>query len=106
MRMKCCAGLMALAGLVVCSSVRAADPPTFDFSGYADVPPSVGGTLTLRSVLVNNGVVPTPIPMDFSTQQHTVVVTGTLNSGSPQLNAPATAQIYTDQISGGTAANY
>jgi len=106
MRMKSCAALMALAALVVCSSVQASDPPNFDFSGYAQIPGSVGGTLILRSVLVNNGVVPTPIPMDFTTKQHTLVASGTLTAGSPQPYTPATVDLYSDAISGGTAANY
>ena len=74
MKMKIFATWMALAALTVASGAFAAEPPNFDFNGYAIIPAGVGGTLTLRSVLTNNGVVPTPIPLDFSTQQHTIVV--------------------------------
>jgi hypothetical protein len=105
MRMRFCAALMALAVCTATTSVFATDPPNFDFNGYAIIPAGVGGTLTVRSVLTNNGVVPTPIPLDFTTQQHTVVVSGTLGSGTPQPYT-ATVQLYSDAISGGTAANY
>ena len=105
MRMKFCAALMALAVWTATSNVFAADPPNFDFNGYAIIPSGVGGTLTLRSVLTNNGVVPTPIPLDFTTQQHTVVVTGTLGGGSPQPYS-GTVLVYSDDKGSGTAADY
>ena len=105
MRLKSCAVLVALAALTATSSVFATDPPNFDFNGYAIIPGGVGGSLTLRSVLTNNGVVPTPIPLDFTTKQHTIVVSGTLGSGTPQPYS-GTVEVWSDAIGGGTAANY
>jgi hypothetical protein len=99
---------MAGAALFLTASVVAAvDPPNFDFNGYAVVPTAVGGTLTMRSVLTNNGVVPTPIPLDFTNFQYTLVVTGTLagSSGIAQQYNPATIALYSDPL-GGTPANY
>jgi len=110
MRLKVLAAAMALAALTVSSSAFAADPPNFDFNGYAIVPASVGGQLVMRSVLTNNGVVPTPIALNFTLNQYTLVVVGTLAAinvatGRHDYN-PASVAIYEDPIGGGTAANY
>jgi hypothetical protein len=95
------------AGRLWAGAAGAVDPPNFDFNGYANIPGSVGGTLTLRSVLTNNGEVPTPIALDFTNDQYTVVVVATLASApSPQQYTPATIAIYSDPIAGGTAADY
>ena len=108
MRLTVLAATMALAVLISAPATRAADPPNFDFNGYAIVPTTVGGTLTMRSVLTNNGVVPTPILLDFVNNQYTLVVIGTLASaaGLSQYYSPATIEIWEDPIAGGTAANY
>ena len=100
-----CVVLAALAVLTATSSALPPDPPNFDFNGYAIIPGGVGGTLTLRSVLTNNGVVPTPIPLNFSIEQHTIVVSGTLGTGSPQPYS-GTVEVWSDPIGGGTAASY
>lgn len=107
MRVKVLATLVALA--LAAPSAWAVDPPNFDFLGFADLPTSIGGTLVMRSVLTNNGVVPTPIPLDFTNNQYTLVVTGTWASGSLSSSAtftPASIEIWEDPIAGGTAANY
>ena len=108
MRLSALAAAVAGAGLLLGAHVVAADPPNFDFYGYASVPTTVGGTLTLRSVLTNNGVVPTPIALNFTLNQYTLVMTGTLAStaGIASNYSPASVQIYEDAIGGGTAANY
>jgi len=108
MRMKVLAATMALAVLISAPATRAADPPNFDFNGYAIVPTTVGGILTMRSVLTNNGVVPTPIGLDFVNNQYTLVVIGTLAStaGISQYYSPATIEIWEDAKAGGTAADY
>lgn len=107
MSLKVLATSVALAALLGAPTAQA-DPPNFDFNGYAIVPTTTGGTLTLRSVLTNNGVVPTPIPLDFVNNQYTLVVTGTLAStvGLKQFYSPATVQLWSDAIGGGTAADY
>jgi hypothetical protein len=90
------AGLAVLLGTL---SVQAADPPNFDFLGYVpSVPSSNGQTLRLFSVVNNNSVVPTPIPLDFTSQEHTLVIEATLNgrSGFSQFYGPATVRIYSD----------
>ena len=109
MRLKVLAAAMALAALTVSSSAFAADPPNFDFNGYAIVPASVGGQLVMRSVLTNNGVVPTPIALNFTLNQYTLVVVATLQAIQPNGRhdySPASVSMYEDPIGGGTAADY
>jgi hypothetical protein len=110
MRLRVLVALTALA-LAGAPSAQAADPPNFDFYGFAIIPSTIGAPLTLRSVLTNNGVVPTPIALDFTLNQYTLVVTGTLSSGNPNLPgtakfSPASISIYEDSKGGGTAADY
>jgi hypothetical protein len=99
---------MALVALGMTPGAQAADPPNFDFNGYAIVPAAIGGTLTMRSVLTNNGVVPTPIVLDFVNYQYTLVVVGTLASaaGIAQNYNPASIQMWENLKSTGTAADY
>lgn len=109
MKLRAFAASVAAATLVAGAHVASAvDPPNFDFNGYAIVPTTIGGALTMRSVLTNNGVVPTPIPLDFVNNQYTLVVTGTLASisGIHQYYSPASIEIWEDAIAGGTAADY
>jgi hypothetical protein len=82
-----------------------ADPPNFDFNGYTN---GIGSTLQLASVLTNNGVVPTPVPLDFANNQYTLVVSATFDhtSGNAQRYGNATVQIWADPIGSGTAASY
>jgi hypothetical protein len=98
---------MALAAMLT-TSVQAVDPPNFDFNGYASIPASIGGQLVLRSVLTNNGVVPTPISLDFTNNQYTLVVVGTWTSsaGIARNYTNASIAMYEDPIGGGTAADY
>ena len=108
MRLKVLAAVMALVALGSTPGAQAVDPPNFDFNGYTIVPAAIGGTLTMRSVLTNNGVVPTPLGLDFINYQYTVVVVGTLAStaGRNQYYSPATLEMWSDLKVGGTAANY
>src|SRR5262245_59293452 len=108
MRLKVLATAMALGVLVASPSARAVDPPNFDFLGYAQVSDVIGSALVMRSVLTNNGEVPTPIPLNFTLNQYTLVVGGTLNSivGVARNYTMATVAIYEDPIGGGTAADY
>lgn len=86
----------------------AADSGVFFFSGYASVPPGVGQTLTLRSLLVDRPESPPPIRLDFTAQQHTLVIEATLRAIVPNthLYSDATIAIYSDSITNGTAADY
>ncbi|MFQ5601067.1 MAG: hypothetical protein ACE5G2_11010 [Candidatus Krumholzibacteriia bacterium] len=92
--------LMALAALMGSSSVHAQDPPNFDFLGFVPtVPSQIGGTFVLYSDMTNGGVVPTPIPMNFIGEQHTVVINGTLSAlvgPFSQHYSPVTVEIWTD----------
>ena len=108
MRVKVLAAALALGALVTSPGARAADPANFDFFGYAQVSDVINSSLTVRSVLTNNGVVPTPILLDFVNKQYTLVLTGTLNSivGVARNYTAATCAIYEDAIGGGTAADY
>jgi len=108
MRLKVLASALALGALAVSPVAYAADPPNFDFYGFAIVSDVLNSPLTVRSVLTNNGVVPTPIVLDFTTKQYTLVMTGTLSSivGIARNYPAATCAIYEDAIGGGTAADY
>jgi hypothetical protein len=108
MRLKVLASAVALGALAMSPGAYAADPPNFDFNGYAIVSDVLNSPLTMRSVLTNNGVVPTPILLDFTNNQYTLVITGTLASisGIARNYPAATCDIYEDAIGGGTAANY
>jgi hypothetical protein len=108
MRVKVLAAALALGALVAGPGARAADPPNFDFYGYAQVSDVIASSLVVRTVLTNNGVVPTPILLDFTTKQYTLVLTGTLNGivGIARNYNAATCAIYEDPIGSGTAANY
>jgi len=110
MRLRVLAAVLSLGALMLSSSAQAADPPIFDFNGYATgVSDVISSTLTMRSILTNNGVIPTPIPMDFMNNQFTLVISNaTLASimGVARNYTGATIAIYEDPISGGTAANY
>ena len=93
---------LVLASLLVaaaCPVAQAGDPPNFDFLGHVvSVPAATGQLLVMYGVINNNGVVPTPIPLDFQNAEHTLVVEGTLAStaGSSQSYAPTTVRIYSD----------
>ncbi len=108
MRPKAFAASLAGAVLLVGAHVVVADPANFDFNGYAQVPSSVGGPLAMYSLLTNNGVVPTPIVLDFANYEYTLVIQGTLGgvSGIAQHYGPAQIALYEDARSGGTPANY
>ena len=109
MSLKVFASAMALGALVASPAAWAGDPPNFDFNGYAQVSDVIASPLVVHSVLTNNGVVPTPIALDFTNNQYTLVVTGgTLTSivGVARNYSNATVAIYEDAIGGGTAADY
>jgi hypothetical protein len=100
---------MALGALLASPSAWAGDPPNFDFYGFAQVSDVIASPLVMRSVLTNNGVVPTPIALNFAANQYTLVVAnGTLTSIvlAARNYSGATVEIYEDPIGGGTAANY
>ena len=48
----------------------------FDFNGQTLLPAAVGNDLTSFTVVNNNGVIDTPLPLDFDNFQYTIVITG------------------------------
>lgn len=108
MQLKKLTTVVTIAGLLAAGPALAVDPPNFDFNGYAVVPANIGGTLTLRSILTNNGVVPTPIALDFANNQYTLVVTAlrAADSGIATNWTGGALALYEDPIGGGTAADY
>lgn len=48
----------------------------FDFNGQTLLPALVGDALTSFTVVNNNGVIDTPLPLDFDNYQYTLVITG------------------------------
>jgi hypothetical protein len=100
---------MAGAALLFGAHVVAADPPNFDFNGYAQIPgTNLGQPMVMLSVLTNNGVVPTPILLDFINYEYTLVVQGTVTgaSGIAVYYGAAQVDLYSDVRSGGTAADH
>jgi hypothetical protein len=108
MQLRALAASLAGAALLFGAHAAAADPPNFDFNGYAQVATAVGQPLVMYSVLTNNGVVPTPILLDFVNYEYTLVIQGTLASaaGIAQHYGAAQIALYSDARSGGTAASY
>jgi hypothetical protein len=74
----------------------AQDPQFFDFNAQTLLPAMVGEDLTMYGEVVNNGQVPTPIPLDFANFQYTIVVTGLTWD----------ADGFTQQYSGGAVVIY
>ena len=108
MQFKVMAASLTAAALLANAGAAMADPPNFDFNGYAKIPSIPGGLFFLRAVLTNNGVVPTPIPLDFTLNQYTLIVNATLMS-IPGINEDydhTYVALYEDPIGGGTAADY
>ena len=48
----------------------------FDFNGQTLLPAVVGDALTSYTVVNNNGIIATPLPLDFDNFQYTIVITG------------------------------
>lgn len=92
-----CASVCCLVLTVPGSSAE--DPPNFDFLGsVASIPSQTGETLQFLAVINNNGVVPTPIPLDFIAAEHTLVIEATLGSQTEnvQFYTPGTVRLYSD----------
>jgi hypothetical protein len=103
--------LCLLVGLATAGPAAAGAQSDFGvlvFSGYAIAPPGVGQTLTVLARLVNRpGAVP-PLPLDFVSQEHTLLIVATLRNIVPgtHLYGDATIAIYSDSVASGTAADY
>ncbi len=104
--------------LALCAAVPALGQVEFTFEGYAKFAPGpgqVGAVMTVYGIANPPVSTPTPIPVDFSTNQYTVAVTGMVVD-SYIFNGAAltkdyafhagTLRIYADAIAGGTAGNY
>ena len=48
----------------------------FDFNGQTLLPTVVGDALTSYTVVNNNGIIATPLPLDFDNFEYTIVITG------------------------------
>ena len=95
--------LIAAAVLAVAPTAQAQQ--FFDFNGQALLPTQLGGSLTMYSVVTNNNQVATPIALDFTNYQYTLVVTNLVwtGAGATQTYAGGTIVLYEDA---GTAADY
>jgi len=96
---------LLLAGAVLAMAPTAQAQQFFDFNGQALLPAAQGGVLTMRSIVVNNNQVPTPLPLDFANYQYTLVVQGLVwaSGTTTQHYTGGTIAIYEDN---GTAADY
>ena len=109
-------GMTLVLGL--CAAVPALGQVEFTFEGYAAYaagPDQAGAVMTVYGIANPPVSMPTPIPVDFATNQYTVAITGMVVD-SYVFNGVAqtknyvfnggTLQIYENAIAGGTAANY
>lgn len=67
--------VVALVGIVAAPQLASAQQ-WFDFNGQALLPTVVGNDATAYLVVNNNGVIDTPLPLDFANFEYTIVVTG------------------------------
>lgn len=92
---------------IACGGVgaRAEDGLYTPFHGAAIVPVNLGGALVLRArILASDDF---QLPLDFTTQEHTLVVSGTFqgSTGGWSLYVNAVVAIYSDSLAGGTPAD-
>ncbi len=95
-----------LAMLLMVVPAAAQEPQLFGFIGQALVPQSVGGMLTMYSVMYEPAPgTTTPLPLDFDNFEYTLVITDLelVALGSPNQYANGTLVIYEDNA---TAADY
>lgn len=99
--------LTVMLACAVSAPATASAQQWFDFNGQALLPAAVGQDLTLYAVINNNGIIDTPLPLDFDNFEYTLVVTGlTLvsdNGGGGQTYSGGQISIFEDA---GTAADY
>lgn len=97
--------LPVLLAVTLLGANPAAAQQFFDFNGQALVPTMVGDDLVMYSIIVNNGQVDTPLPLDFANYEYTLVITGLelLVDGSTQSYGGGTITIYEDDT---TLADY
>ncbi|RKZ12370.1 hypothetical protein DRQ32_03875 [bacterium] len=92
--------ILALAGMVAIAGPAAAQQ-WFDFNGQALVPSVINDDLSAFLLVNNDGVIATPIPLDFDNFEYTLVVEG-LNldadggSGVGQSYSGGTITLYED----------
>lgn len=99
--------LTVMLACAVSAPVTASAQQWFDFNGQALLPAAVGQDLTLYAVINNNGIIDTPLPLDFANFEYTLVVTGltlvTDLGGGGQTYSGGAIVIYEDAT---TAADY
>jgi len=98
--------VLAVAGVIAAPGLASAQQ-WFDFNGQALVPATVGNDLTAYLPVNNDGVIDTPIPLDFDNYEYTLVVTGLRldadNGTAGQDYSGGTIVLYEDN---GTPADY
>lgn len=99
--------LTVMLACAVSAPTSASAQQWFDFNGQALLPAAVGQDLTLYAVINNNGIIDTPLPLDFANFEYTLVVTGltlvTDLGGGGQTYGGGEIAIYEDAS---TAADY
>lgn len=99
--------LTIMVACAVSAPAAASAQQWFDFNGQALLPAAIGQDLTMYAVINNDGVIDTPLPLDFANFQYTLVVTGltlvTDNGGGGQTYSGGTIAIYQDAA---TVADY
>lgn len=99
--------VLAIVGIVSTPGLSAAQQ-LFDFTGQALQPASVGGDLTAYLFLTNDGLIDTPIPLDYGTYEYTIVVTGLtldLINGNSRDYSGGTIVLYEDNATAADLTN-
>ena len=88
--------LVLLLAIMLCSIGTASAQQLFDFDAQVNLPASVGGSLEMYGVIVNGGIVDTPLPIDYLNFEYTIVITGLV----------WVTDAFSDEYAGGTIAIY
>jgi len=90
--------ILTLALCLIALAGPAAAAQFFDFDAQAIIPATVGSTAEMYGIIVNGSAVPTPLPLDFSNYQYTIVVTGLIldSAGVTSEFSNGTVVIYED----------
>lgn len=97
--------LMTLVASVVAFPLGANAQQLFDFNGQTLLPAGPGSNLTMYSKITNNGIIDTPLPLDYANFEYTLVITNLtlIADGASQSYAGGTITLYEDAA---TAADY
>lgn len=89
---------LTLALCLIALASPAAAVQLFDFDAQAIVPTTIGDTAEMYGIIINGNAVDTPLPLDFTNFEYTVVVTNLVldSAGSSSVFSNGTVVVYED----------